>query len=153
MELNKIIPPPPVEKKTAMSRERRKQLIWMIWVPLIFAILLMLAAAVLVCLPESNTGINTSSLGSLSFVWVSAPAIPVLLIFVALAGVLVYLLAKFLKILPGFFHKVQFYFDFGAKKTKEYADKVAAPVITVKSRQASASRLVRIPRKQTNDKI
>ncbi len=135
-----------------MSTERRKQLIWLIWVPLILAILLMLAAAVLVCLPEMNTGIDTGSLGSLSFVWVSAPAIPVLLILAALAGAMVYLLAKLLSILPGFFHKVQFYFDFGAKKTKEVADKIAAPVITVKSHQASASRLVRIPHKRTNNK-
>ena len=152
MEPNKIIPTPPVEKNTAMSRKRRTQLIWMIWVPLIVTILLMLAAAVLICLPELNTGIDTSSLGSLSFIWVSAPAIPVLLIVAALAGAMVYLLAKFLEILPRFFHKVQFYFDFGAKKTKEYADKIAAPVITVKSHQASASRLVQIPRKRTNNK-
>ena len=135
-----------------MSRERRKQLIWMIWVPLIFAILLMLAAAVLVCLPELKTGIDTGSLGSLSFVWVSAPAIPILLVLTALAGAMVYLLAKFLSILPGFFHKVQFYFDFGAKKTKEYADKIAAPVISVKGHQASASHLTKMPHKQTENK-
>lgn len=153
MEQNKFIPAPPAEKKTALSNERRKQLIWLIWFPLIFAILLMLAAAVLVCLPELNTGIDTGSLGSLSFIWVSAPAIPVLLIFAALAGAMVYLMAKFLSVLPGFFHKVQFYFDFGSKKTKEFADKIAAPVITVKSHQASASRLFQIPRKQTKDKI
>jgi hypothetical protein len=150
MEQNKFIPSPPVEKSKPMSKERRKQLIWMIWLPLVFAILLMLAAAVLVCLPESSTNIDTGSLGSLSFVWVSAPAIPVLLIVVALAGAMVYLLAKFLGILPGFFHKVQFYFDFGAKITKEYADKIAAPVISVKSHQASVSRLTKMPRKKTN---
>jgi hypothetical protein len=152
METKTFLPQPPADDKPAISKERRKQLIWTIWVPLIFAILLMLAAAVWVCLPESNTGVDTRSLGSLSFIWVSAPAIPILLVFAALAGAMIYLLAKFLGILPGFFHKVQFYFNFAANKTRQYADKIAAPVISIKGYQASASHLTKIPREKTEIK-
>jgi hypothetical protein len=154
MNQNNILLPAPAEKKPALSTNRRKQLFWMIWVPLIFAILLVLAAAVLICLPPATTNINTGSLSSLSFVWVFTPAIPALLVLIALTGAVVYFLAKFLGILPGFFHKIQFYFNFGANKIKKYADKIAAPVITVKSHQASASRLINITRKrlQTNKK-
>jgi len=152
MEQKTFLPQPPADDNAAISKDRKKQLIWMIWFPLIISILVMLAAAVLVCLPELNTGIDTESLGSLSFIWVSAPAIPILLVLVALAGAMVYLLAKFLAILPGFFHKVQFYFNFGARKTREYSDKIASPIISAKSYQASASQLSKISPKPTKNK-
>ncbi|MCD4672795.1 MAG: hypothetical protein K8R77_09040 [Anaerolineaceae bacterium] len=141
-----------IEEKPAMSKEHRKQVVWMIWVPFAFAVILILAVAVLVSLPTANTGVDTSSLGSLSFIWVSAPALLALLVIVALAGAMVYLVAKFLNILPGFFHKAQFYADFGARKTREIADKIVAPVITVKGHQASLIHLAQMPGTKTENK-
>jgi len=149
MEQKTFIPKPPEYKKAAMTQERRKQVVWMIWVPLILFILLIIAASVMVCMPNIS-GVNTSALGSVSFIWVSAPAIPILLIVAGILIGMIYFLAKFIGLLLPFFHKVQFYFDFASKKTKEFADKAAAPVITTKGFQASTTELTKITRKGTD---
>lgn len=131
---------PKIEKpdsKPALPKERRGQLFWMIWAPLVFAILLILAAAVIVSLPVTATNVDSSSLGSLSFVWISAPWVILLFVVVAIAGVKIFLLAKLLQILPGYFQMAQFYANFAAKKTKEYADHLVRPVVTIKAHRSS----------------
>lgn len=133
MNINESITSKLAEDRLAAAKQRRRQLIWLIWVPLTLAVLLILAAAVLISLPSKTTGVNTSALGSVSFLWLSAPAILGLIVLMVLTGGLVYLMAKFLQILPGFFHKVQFYARFGALKVQEVADKVASPVIAIET--------------------
>ena len=131
---------PKIEKpdsKPTLPKERHVQLFWMIWAPLIFATLLILAAAVMVALPVTATNVDTSSLGSLSFVWISTPWFILLLVIVAIAGVKIFLIAKLLQILPGYLHMAQFYANFVAHKTKEFADHLVRPVITVKAHQSS----------------
>lgn len=126
-----------------MSKERRQQVIWMIWAPTIAAILLFLAAAVLVALPSSTTRIDTASLGSLSFIWIAAPFIVLLVVVIAISGAFVYLMAKALQVLPGFFQKVQGYARLAAQKTRQLADHGVSPLVSVKKYHAGLSHLSR----------
>jgi hypothetical protein len=137
METEKMLAKEIVKNKPPLSKERRKQLVWMIWVPLFFGALLILAAAVLVALPTASTNVDTASLGSLSFIWIAAPWVLVLLAVMAIAGAKVYLIAKLLQILPGYFQSAQFYARLIAQKTQEFADQLVKPVIAIKARQSS----------------
>lgn len=126
-----------------MSKERRQQVIWMIWVPFAVAVLLILAAAVMVALPSATTNIDTASLGSLSFIWVATPYVFLLVVVIAISVAFVVLLAKALQVLPGFFKKLQSYARLVAQKTREFADKGVSPVVSVKGYQAGFSYLRR----------
>jgi hypothetical protein len=90
---NVYFEPPP-------NPSHKKQKIWQIWVPLGFAILLMLALVVWAALATAGNPVVGMEWAAISIVFLSLPAMLIgLIILVILAG-LIYLVSKLLGVLP-----------------------------------------------------
>ncbi len=80
-----------------------------------------------------STGINTSQYAATSVIWIVIPLMLVALLFFGLVGGLVYLLARLLKVLPGYTTRVQLIFEMVSSRITNITNKAANPFVSIKS--------------------
>jgi hypothetical protein len=131
-------PPKPVHESYL---KHRKDLAWKIIFPVVLSAVLCLALIVVVNLATFRDGGDVARWAAVSTMWIAAPTMLGMLIFLALLVGIIYLLARLLNIAPrytviaqDFFHKVKIY-------AKRAADAVAKPVISIDSIGAGISRI------------
>lgn len=88
----------------------RKQNLTQVLLPVILSALLLAAFAVWLAVRGLGSGGDVSRWGAISAIWVILPLMVMALVFTALLGALVYLMARLLKILPGYTSKAHDFF-------------------------------------------
>ena len=129
--------------KTASYQRHRRQSFWQIIAPVGFGTLLVLVILALVILRAVGTdaGGQVSQWADTSLIWLIPPVLLFALVLTLVLVEMIYLLARLLKIVPGFTFKVQYYVGLVSDYVDSFADKVAAPIIAVKSGGATVSAL------------
>lgn len=113
----------------------RKQRFWQIGAPVGISILIILAVIVLVIFDAVNKGSESSvpQWAYVSEIWLLLPIILFSVITFAILFGFIYLLARLLKILPGYTFSAQHYVDLASEIIKNFSNKLASPIVSVKS--------------------
>ncbi len=126
-------------------RRHQKQRFWQILVPVgvgVVVILVILALVIQTAL-GTQAGGPVSQWADASLIWLFLPAVLFALVLALILCALAYFLARLLKILPNYTYLAQQYVGLAAVYIRIGADKVAAPVIAVKSAGATVSAFLR----------
>lgn len=124
-------------------KKHRKDLAWKIVFPVIVSSVLCVALIVLINVATFRGGGDVARWGAISTMWIAIPTMIVMLIFLALLGGIIYLLAKLLNVTPkytalaqDFFYKVESY-------ARRGANAAARPIIFLDSIGAGINRFFR----------
>ena len=118
-------------------QDHRRQFWTQIFLPMIVAVLLIIAVAVITGLTAFGANDRSPIWAAISTIWLVIPVMFFGLIFLVLLVSLVYLLARTLQILPPYTSKAQYYVDRGATEAKRFSDMAAKPVIFIEGIMAS----------------
>lgn len=118
-------------------QDHRRQFWTQIFLPMIVAVLLIIAVAVITGLTAFGANDRSPIWAAISTIWLVIPVMFFGLIFLGLLVGLVYLLARTLQILPPYTSKAQYYVDRGASEAKRFSDMAAKPVIFIEGIMAS----------------
>lgn len=125
----------PIEAAPSAKQQHKNQTLWQIWVPLIAAILVMLflcVMAVLLTARDASGDFNTKWAG-ISVVYLAIPAFfEGFIILLILAG-LIFLVSKLLQYTPVYTQKASDILNNINFTLRQYSDKAAMPVISLKS--------------------
>ena len=108
--------------------KHRKQLIWQIVLPIVLATLLFIALIVFMNIATFRDGGDVGRWAAISTLWIVIPIMIGMLIFLALLGGLIYLLAKLLNIAPTYTGMAQDYVHKAAGYIKHSADVSVKPI-------------------------
>lgn len=121
-----------VEKQSSISptfQKHRREFIWQILMPVILAGVLVLGAGVLMVLTTTFSASRTSHWAAISLIWLIAPLLFVVLLFVVLNIGLIYLMSRLLKILPPYLRTGQLYAQIMTLRVKGFCDRLARPFV------------------------
>jgi hypothetical protein len=114
----------------------RRQFWLQIILPMILATLLIIAAAVFTGIAAFSGG-DASRWAAVSTIWLVIPVMVFALLFLAVLGGLVYLLARTLKVLPIYTSNAQYYVNRAASEIKRFSDMATRPVLFLGGIKAS----------------
>lgn len=135
---NTPLPPKAPARNPETHAEHRRQMLWQVFVPLGVGVVIMLGACVLPVVAIARGG-DVSKWADTSLIWLILPALIFSLIPLALLGGSAYGVLKLFEKMPGWMFRLQGIFELIRLKTREYSDKVVAPVIKVNSFTARIS--------------
>jgi hypothetical protein len=128
---------PQIPENHLSYQNHRRQLWMQILLPIILAILLIIAVAVITGLAAFGANDRSPIWAAISTIWLVIPVMFFgLLVFAILAG-LVYLLAQALRAIPPYTSKAQYYVNRGASEAKRFSDMAAQPVLLFEGIKAS----------------
>ena len=130
----------PLNPKTQQAH--RREVITQIALPLAIGLLLVLALAVWAAVTATQGG-NVSQAADASLIFVLIPVMLAALVFLAVLGGLVYLMARLLRWLPPQFFTLQGVFALLQNRVQKAAGKAVAPILWVNSVQATGQALWR----------
>jgi hypothetical protein len=133
------------ELSTSESYTRhQKQRFWQIIAPVGFGVLLILIILGLVISTAVGTGgaESVSQWADTSVIWLALPALLFALVLAVILFMMVWLLARLLKILPQYTMAAQYYAGVISDFIHTGADKLVAPIIAVKGYGATVSALM-----------
>jgi len=122
-----------IEPNTSASYKRhQKQRFWQIIAPVIMGGLLLIAIAVLIILGVGGSSVgDVSQWADLSLIWLSLPVLLLVLIATLVLFTMVYLLARLLKILPGYTRIANQYAGMIESQAKIWMNKIVNPIISI----------------------
>jgi len=131
----------PTSPQSASYQRHRRQKFWQILAPVIFSGLLVLAVVVLMILSITGvkTGIAVSQWADTSLIWMLLPVIFLAIIMSLILFVMIYGLARLLRILPSYTGLIQGYVRRYATVIGQGSQKVLTPIIKMKSYRAGMS--------------
>ena len=118
------------------AQNHRRQFLWQILLPLLLVTLLVLTSAVLAAVDAAPGNVPTGQWAAISLIWLIAPVIAGLLIFMALTAGFIFLLAKLLRITPVYTRLAHLYVQIFAVRFTVILDRICEPFIRVQSWQA-----------------
>lgn len=125
----------PLERHPSYQRHQRQ--FWLqIFLPMIVAVLVVIAVAVLTGVASFNEG-DSPRWAAISTIWLVIPMMIFGLLFLAILIGLVYLLARLLKVIPPSAAVAQYYTFHASAVAKRISDGAAKPVITLQGALAS----------------
>jgi hypothetical protein len=117
-------------------QEHRRQFWLQIFLPVILAVLLIMAVAVITGIAAFGND-NSTIWAAISTIWLVIPVMVFGLLFLAILAGLVYLLARGLQALPPYTSNAQYYANHAASEIKRFSDIATRPVIFLNSLAAS----------------
>ena len=117
----------PVRNVRTHKRHRR-EILWQITIPLVVGILLVTSACVLTVL-ASTGGTAVPLWRDISLVWLIAPVLFLSTIPLVLLAGLAYGVVRLIGAAPGFFWKIQQFFENVSSRSGQISDRLAAPII------------------------
>ena len=123
-------------------QRHRKEYAWKILFPVILSAVLCLGLTVLISIATFNWGGDVQRWADISTMWIAIPFMLEILIFGAIVGGLIYLLAKLLQITPRYTVLVQDFFYKIEGYIKRGADAVAKPVISIDALGAAINKFL-----------
>jgi len=118
-------------------QQHRRQFWLQIFLPMILAVLFIIALAVITGLATFGANDNSPIWAAISTIWLVIPVLFFGLIFLIVLAGLVYLLARTLQALPPYTSKAQHYVNRGASEVKRFSDLAAKPVLFIQGIIAS----------------
>jgi len=122
---------PRYSKNRPSYQTHRRQFWTQIFLPIILAVLLIIAVAVITGVAAFGANDNSPVWAAISTIWLVIPVMFFGLIFLIVLTGLVYLLARTLQILPPYTSKAQYYVNRGSSEAKRYSDMAAEPVLFI----------------------
>ena len=125
-----------IDQSTAVKRIHKKQTLWQIWVPLTAGILIALFLCVMAVFLTSRdmSGEFNSKWAGVSVIFLSIPTLFAAFLFLVILVGLIYLASKLLHNAPVYGQKVIEFLQNVQAVTHNLSDKVAEPVINIKSK-------------------
>jgi hypothetical protein len=123
--------PRPVDTPTV--RMHKRQFAWQILVPILVALGILIAAAVLI---SGGAAVSNRTWADISLIWLTIPVFIFAVFCVVELGFLIYAIARLLRVMPYYTGRVQDLFRMASAGARQIADGVARPVVLV--RQAGA---------------
>ena len=121
-----------------LSYKKHKRQFWLqIFLPMLVAILLIVAVAVWTGLATFGEGSDSPRWAAISTIWLVIPVMFFGLLVLALLVGLVYLLARGLKVIPPYTAKAQYYVNRGTDVAKQVSEKATQPVLFLQGIAAS----------------
>jgi len=108
--------------------KHRKQLVWQIILPMVLTALLFVGMIVLIYFATFRDAGDVDRWAAISTIWIVIPIMLGMLIFLALLGGIIYLLAKLLNITPTYTGIAQDYVHIAAGYIKRAADAAVKPI-------------------------
>lgn len=133
------------EKKTlaASQKRHRQQMLVQVWLPLGFALAVVIALGVFVVLAAGKSSPVVGQAANISLIYMLAPAIIFSMLYAVLIGFAIYLVAKLIRKVPSITQPVQAFFEVVNFKTMQFSDQTARPIIKVRSFFAAFRRIIR----------
>ena len=119
----------------------RKDRVWKIIVPVIASAVLCIGLIVLVNVATFQGGGDVARWAAISIMWIAIPTMLGMLVFLAILGGLIYLMAKLLGLLPNYTGKTQDLFYKIEGYARRFADAAAKPIIMINSIGAGINRI------------
>jgi len=119
----------PYLEETPSIKAHKRQKFWQITFPLILAVLLILAVAILTSISAFGEESGAGRWAAISTIWLVIPVMVLALIAMALLFAMVYGMARLLKIIPPYTGKAQYYVNKAADKIHIAADTLTKPVM------------------------
>lgn len=119
----------------------RKDRVWKIIVPVVVSAVLCIGLIVLVNIATFQGGGDVARWAAISTMWIAIPAMLGMLIFLAILGGLIFLMAKLLNVLPTYTGKTQDLFYKIEGYARRFADSAAKPIIFIDSLGAGINRI------------
>ena len=110
-------------------QNHRRQFWLQIFLPMLLAVLLIIAVAILTGLAAFGENGDLPRWAAISTIWLVIPVMIFGLLFLVLLAGLVYLLARALKVMPPYSSKAQYYVNRAASEIKRFSDMAAKPVL------------------------
>lgn len=129
--------PPALPQEHHSYSIHRRQYLSQIFLPIIVAIVIIIALAALTGVAAFGANGNATRWSAVSTIWLLIPVLLFGLIFLAILSGLVYLLARILKILPNYTFSAQYYANLAASKIKHFSNMATRPVFFVEEIKAS----------------
>ena len=127
-----------IPQPVRLSYQRhRKQLMWQIILPIALTSLLIIALIVLINIAAFRDNGDVARWAAVSTIWIVIPIMIGMLIFLAILGGLVYLMAKLLNITPTYTGQVQDFVYKIANYAKRGTDAVVKPILGFEGIKAS----------------
>jgi uncharacterized membrane protein YhaH (DUF805 family) len=126
-------------------QRHKRQSFWQVLFPILLAGLVVLAglAFLILTATKGDPASQLSGWADTSLIWMLLPVLGLGLVAVLILGVLIFLLARLLKILPIYTSLVQRYFAIGESWVKNFVARGIKPLLTAKGYQAGASQLLK----------
>lgn len=121
----------------------RRQRFWQVFAPVGLGVLVILVILGLVISTAvvTDAGGPVSQWADTSLIWLSLPALVFALVMALILIGMVYLMARLLNILPGYTFVAQYYVALGKNYVETFADKLVAPIITIRGASATVAAL------------
>ena len=120
------------------SYEVHRHQFWLqIFLPVILVVLIIVIVAVLIGISALNGTGDSTRWAAISTIWLVIPVMIFGLVFLALLGGLVFLLARTLQVLPPYSSDAQYYLNRAVSQIKLYSDKATEPVLFIEAFKAS----------------
>jgi uncharacterized membrane protein len=118
-------------------QNHRRQFWTQVFLPMILAVLLIVALAVIASLAAFGGSGDAPRWAAISTIWLVIPVMFFGLLFLIVLAGLVYLLARTLQIIPPYSSKAQYYVNHGASEAKRFSDLATQPVLFIEEIKAS----------------
>lgn len=128
---------PLLSKNHASYKNHQRQFWIQIFLPMILAILLIIAVAVAAGWAAFGGNGDSPRWAAISTIWLVIPVMVFSLIFLIILIGLVYLLARTLKISPPYTAKAQYYVNRATSVVKRFSDMATKPVLFLEGTKAS----------------
>jgi len=132
--MNKKIP---TSHKAASYQAHRRDLIWQILVPIVVALLVVIATFVFVATGSSGTA---SLWADISMIWLLIPLLFIAFITLIILGGIIYGMAMLLKATPIYTQKLYRLIRLVTQKIENVADEIAKPILFVEGISAGIKR-------------
>lgn len=134
----KIKPMKPQLSGNHLSYKNHRRQFWLqIFLPMILAVLLIIAIAVISGVAAFGENGDAPRWAAISTIWLVIPVMFFGLIFLTILFGLVYLMIRALQVLPPYTSKAQYYVNRGASEVKRFSDMAAKPVLFIEGILAS----------------
>lgn len=110
------------------STRHRRDTLWQIALPMVFVLVLILAAAVGVVLLAGGQGGQFQTIADISVIWLVLPNLIIAILYIALLGLSIFGLHKLLRRLPGWASRLQRLLAMVSFRIERLADKSAEPI-------------------------
>ena len=122
-------------------KNHRRQFWTQIFLPMLLAVLLIIAVAVLTGAAAFGENGDSPRWAAISTIWLVIPVMIFSLLFIAILAGFIYLLARALKVMPPYSSKAQYYVNRAASEIKRFSDMAAKPVLFLEGIIASLKAL------------
>ncbi|MGE5122928.1 MAG: hypothetical protein ACM3H7_00300 [Acidobacteriaceae bacterium] len=119
----------------------RREVFWQITLPLLVAVLLLLAAVAAIIFSALQPVTELDRWADVSLIWIIMPALFFTLILLVMLVGLGYAISLILRVIPRYAHRIQIYFELGKNKTARVTNLLTTPIIKTRAALAVISQL------------